>query len=605
MPLFSRSADKVKITGLILLGFSSCLFAASTPNTPSFTPPELARVSKATQSAMREQIMENAQNTFTLLGAELAADRGHTKLALNTYLSVLHNTQNPEVAGRALELAILTGDKVLADQLFQTWQNIEPNASPAQRRILWAYSLGQSDMTQTFTQLETIVGESSHEQIRQIFLILAQVSVQNMDMLRIGNKQVHRIVARYPNMVEAIVLDMVFSIGNRENTRTMANLKQLSKIDPHLSLPTRTVLDFLVKEQPEMLGQFFAKNNSLKLSPTWQELEIENLIQNKQYQRAQNRLHTLLAKQPNANLYFLAAAQAFEQNKTSNNHEAKQYLEKAYQLGTPEQQSRAAALMTLQALQQKNWKESEIWLNNIQSPDYEFDKSVLELSLASEQNNWDKVITLYDSQRDIKPSFLSNRLFDDVHREQLYFHAMMQTHNPKVLLNEINSLIKNARAQNDQVRIGHLLYQRGLLYVDKLQRVSEAIQDFRHYLAMNPDNPSVQNALGYTLLLSQPENLNEATEWITKAYQAQPESAAINDSMGWLYVQKGDYATAKLYLEYAYKNLPNAEIAAHLGELYWKLGQPERAKTIWKEGWLKNKNDKNLQDTLKKYQIKF
>ena len=76
--------------------------------------------------------------------------------------------------------------------------------------------------------------------------------------------------------------------------------------------------------------------------------------------------------------------------------------------------------------------------------------------------------------------------------------------------------------------------------------------------------------------------------------------------MGWAYFQKGDYETAKIYLEYAYKNEPtNAEIAAHLGELYWKLGDTEQAKKIWKESWLQNKNDFILQKTLKNYQIRF
>ena len=59
----------------------------------------------------------------------------------------------------------------------------------------------------------------------------------------------------------------------------------MSQIDENLSLPSRSALSFVVHEQPDTLSDFFDKNDSLKLSPTWQELEIENLIQNKQYKK--------------------------------------------------------------------------------------------------------------------------------------------------------------------------------------------------------------------------------------------------------------------------------------------------------------------------------
>ncbi len=602
MPLLKHSSHK--IATLLALTFSGCLFAANSSDNPTLQSPEIKRVSDATQRVMREQIIEDAQNTFTLLGAELAAERGDTTLALNTYLRILANTQDPEVAERAIELATSTGNFLLSEQIFQIWQKIEPNASPAQRRIAWARALGQGDVNHTFGQLNTILNEASNEQIKRIFLLLAQVSLHNPDMLRTGNKQVYQLVTRYPNMLEANILDLVFSTGNREKSRILSALKKLSQIDENLSLPSRSALSFVVHEQPDTLSDFFDKNDSLKLSPTWQELEIENLIQNKQYKKASTRLQTLLAKKPQANLYFLAAVQSFEHNKNSDNNQVKQYLEQAYNIGTPEQKSRAATMMMLNFLNEKNWVQSANWLKKIESSDYAFVKNVLEMSLSSAQNDWEKTIALYNNQRSLTPN-LQTHFFDNVQREQIYLSAMMQVRKPAIVLNEINQLIKKAQQQGDAARLNNLIYQRGILYSDKMHRPHDAIKDLRAFLILNPDNAHAQNSLGYTLL-SQPETVNEGFDLITKAYQAQPESAAINDSMGWAYFQKGDYETAKIYLEYAYKNEPtNAEIAAHLGELYWKLGDTEQAKKIWKESWLQNKNDFILQKTLKNYQIRF
>ena len=147
-----------------------------------------------------------------------------------------------------------------------------------------------------------------------------------------------------------------------------------------------------------------------------------------------------------------------------------------------------------------------------------------------------KTIALYNNQRSLTPN-LQTHFFDNVQREQIYLSAMMQVRKPAIVLNEINQLIKKAQQQGDAARLNNLIYQRGILYSDKMHRPHDAIKDLRAFLILNPDNAHAQNSLGYTLL-SQPETVNEGFDLITKAYQAQPESAAINDSMGWAYFQK-------------------------------------------------------------------
>ena len=57
-------------------------------------------------------------------------------------------------------------------------------------------------------------------------------------------------------------------------------------------------------------------------------------------------------------------------------------------------------------------------------------------------------------------------------------------------------------------------------------------------------------------------------------------------------------------LEQAYRGRPDAEIAAHLGEVLWALGQRDRARAIWKEGLLLNRENETLQDTLKRLRVK-
>jgi uncharacterized protein HemY len=66
----------------------------------------------------------------------------------------------------------------------------------------------------------------------------------------------------------------------------------------------------------------------------------------------------------------------------------------------------------------------------------------------------------------------------------------------------------------------------------------------------------------------------------------------------------GNKAEAARLLEQAYRGRPDAEIAAHLGEVLWSMGQRDRARAIWKEGLLLNRENETLQETLKRLRIK-
>ena len=66
----------------------------------------------------------------------------------------------------------------------------------------------------------------------------------------------------------------------------------------------------------------------------------------------------------------------------------------------------------------------------------------------------------------------------------------------------------------------------------------------------------------------------------------------------------GNKAEALRILDSAYKVRPDAEIAAHLGEVLWSMGQRDRAQAIWREGMLLNSENDTLQETLKRLRVK-
>ena len=143
-----------------------------------------------------------------------------------------------------------------------------------------------------------------------------------------------------------------------------------------------------------------------------------------------------------------------------------------------------------------------------------------------------------------------------------------------------------------------LLYDQAML-AEKLGDLGEMERLLRQVMAAKPDFHHAYNALGYSFA-ERNIRLPEGKELIQKALEFAPGDPYITDSLGWVEFRMGNKAEAARILETAYKARPDAEIAAHLGEVLWSMGQRERAQAIWKEGMLLNNENETLLETLKR-----
>ncbi len=106
-------------------------------------------------------------------------------------------------------------------------------------------------------------------------------------------------------------------------------------------------------------------------------------------------------------------------------------------------------------------------------------------------------------------------------------------------------------------------------------------RDLRQIIRAEPDNAAALNALGYTLAdAGLPERLEEARELIERAYQLEPNNPAVLDSMGWVHFQMGEPANALPWLESAYAQMPDQEVAAHLAEVLHALERTDDARAL-------------------------
>ena len=124
-----------------------------------------------------------------------------------------------------------------------------------------------------------------------------------------------------------------------------------------------------------------------------------------------------------------------------------------------------------------------------------------------------------------------------------------------------------------------LLYDRAMV-LEKLDRVDDALGVLRRLVELKPDDAQSLNALGYTLVDRTP-NLEEGFRLIERAHKLAPSDPFILDSMGWALYRLGRLDEAEKYLSRAFFERPDPEIAAHLGEVLFAKGQPQKAREIW------------------------
>jgi tetratricopeptide (TPR) repeat protein len=146
-----------------------------------------------------------------------------------------------------------------------------------------------------------------------------------------------------------------------------------------------------------------------------------------------------------------------------------------------------------------------------------------------------------------------------------------------------------------------LIYEQAMLE-DKLERYPEMERLLQRVITLKPDHPHAHNALGYSLA-DRRLRLPEAKALIQKAMKLAPGDPFIVDSMGWVEYRMGNREEAVKWLRQAYAARPDTEIAAHLGEVLWAMGQREEARRIWQDARGRDAANEVLKETLARLKV--
>jgi predicted Zn-dependent protease len=143
-----------------------------------------------------------------------------------------------------------------------------------------------------------------------------------------------------------------------------------------------------------------------------------------------------------------------------------------------------------------------------------------------------------------------------------------------------------------------LVYEQAML-AERLNQLDAMEKLLRQVIAQNPSYYNAYNALGFSLA-DRNIRLPEAKQLIIKALTFAPNDPFITDSLGWVEFRMGNLGSALSYLQKAYKDRADAEIAAHLGEVLWKMKREDEAIKVWREGLKIAPNNETLQETLQR-----
>jgi tetratricopeptide (TPR) repeat protein len=110
-------------------------------------------------------------------------------------------------------------------------------------------------------------------------------------------------------------------------------------------------------------------------------------------------------------------------------------------------------------------------------------------------------------------------------------------------------------------------------------KTAAAIEKYRKALALDEKNMVALDGLAY--LLAESGQPDEAIRYAQKAKEVAPDSAAVDDTLGWTYYRKGLYAMAVTHLESATAKEGTALRKYHLAMAYLKVGDTKRGRQIF------------------------
>lgn len=538
----------------------------------------------------------DAQLFYQLLLGELQVGGGEPGAGYSLILDAARRSKDPALYQRAVEIALQSRSGDAALQAARAWRQALPASRDASRYELQILiALGRIE--ETAEALRSVLAGTPVAERSAVISALPRLYGRTQDK-KLAARVVERALAdalrQPPTAVAAWTANGRMRMLAGDMAGALEAARQAQAMDPKAEGPALLALEMMDASQPqaEALVRSYLEGQPLS------ELRLayaRALLDQNRHAEAQRELQRVIAdKAELAEAWLLLGTlQAQDNQPVQAETSLRRFLELAA-TGLPADELQRGATQAYLVLAQiaekrRDYAAAERWLNRIENSAEMVGVQSRRASILARQGRLAEARQLLRSLPERSPEDARMKLMAEVQllREQQ-------------LLRQAYELLGAAIARFPQDF--DLLYEQALL-TEKLGNFEEMERLLRELIARQPEHHHAYNALGYSLA-ERNVRLTEARELVQKALSMAPNDPFIQDSLAWVEFRLGRKDEALRILESAYRTRPDAEIAAHMGEVLWSLGQRERATAIWREGLRLNPENDTLVQTLRRLQVK-
>ena len=596
-----------KIPFALVLGLFGAVWAASgcaqigpSKGVSQTTPLEIKpRMPEAEEIQLRAgqlpEVTLTSNIVFRILAAEISAQRSAFIPAGKTMLDLAKEVGDVRLARRALEFYLAGGNLAGALESSRLWLRFEPDDAEAlSTEMTLSAASGQTSGLTTALRKKIDEARDKTAAIGQAMAILGRVPDKRAG-LAILISVLQESQARDTLPAHIAISDLARAAGDAP--RALSAAKAALNVAPRSEDAAMRVFEYglaVDAQQAFRDAQGFAaahpkaRRLRLLLATQWAE--------RREFDSAMAELVAMAKLDPeDIDLVFMQGQIAYRAKRLP---EARNLLEQ-YVSRQSQRQSGASdegsglvdayQLLSRIAQDQGFFDDAVRLLDNIQEPSARHNARVRQAAIRAQQGRVDDALALLDTS---DPQSLEEEVLTASAGAQMLREA-------KRPLEAIKRLEAANERMPDTVEIK---YELAMMY-ERNERLNDTERLLREVIALDPGHAHSYNALGYSLA-DRNQRLPEALKLITRALEIAPNDPFIMDSMGWIKFRLGDYVTAAQYLEKAYRVRPEADIAAHLGEALWMLGQRDAAIEIWKKALAKEADNATLQETIKRLGVR-
>ena len=521
------------------------------------------------------------QILYQILLAEIADGRGDFHLAAGAYADLAQSTRDPRIARRAAEIAIYAREPETALEMAKLWAKIDPDSPQARQMLVGLLLVARrfDEATPHLAKLLALEGDRVGDALLRLNYLLSRYPDKAAAALLVD-----RLTKPYENLAEAHFARAQAEENAGNDARALTEIGRAKKLRPDWQ--PAVLFEAQILQKSDHAKALDVLRRYLDAYPKARQVRLayaRALVGEKQFAEARREYSVLLdANKDDPEAVYAVALLSLQINDLA---AAESGFKRLLDLDIGDVNVARYYLGQI-AEQGKRPEEALSWYEKVTPGEQYLAANVRAAALLAKQGK------LEAGQKILQQAAVA----DPSERVPLLITEAQLLSDAGRTADAFRLLDDALAAQPEQPE---LLYETAML-ADKLGRFDVLERNLRLLIKLQPDHAQAYNALGYSLA-ERNLDLDEAQRLIDKALALSPDDAFILDSKGWVLYRRGDNNGALGYLQKAYSQRPDPEIAAHLGEVLWMLGRHEEAEKTWNAAIRAHPGNAALAATIKKF----